>query len=86
MVPAQLMRLDAMPLSPSGKLDRRALPEPVWQTREHVEPETPLQQQIAAIWREVLGLPQIGLRDDFFALGGHSLLATQIISPHPPGL
>jgi amino acid adenylation domain-containing protein/non-ribosomal peptide synthase protein (TIGR01720 family) len=80
MVPAQLMRLDAMPLSPSGKLDRRALPEPVWQVREHVEPQTPLQQQVAAIWREVLGLPRIGLRDDFFALGGHSLLATQIIS------
>ncbi|WP_431700481.1 non-ribosomal peptide synthetase [Pseudomonas sp. BR20] len=80
MVPAQLMRLDAMPLSPSGKLDRRALPAPVWQTREHIEPETPLQQQIAAIWREVLGVPRIGLRDDFFALGGHSLLATQIIS------
>nr|WP_314561314.1 non-ribosomal peptide synthetase [uncultured Pseudomonas sp.] len=80
MVPALLMRLDAMPLSPSGKLDRRALPEPVWQTREHIEPETPLQQQIAAIWRDVLGLPKIGLRDDFFALGGHSLLATQIIS------
>ena len=80
MVPALLMRLDAMPLSPSGKLDRRALPIPVWQTREHIEPETPLQQQIAAIWREVLGLPRIGLRDDFFALGGHSLLATQIIS------
>ncbi|WP_323147480.1 non-ribosomal peptide synthetase [Pseudomonas marginalis] len=80
MVPAHLMRLDAMPLSPSGKLDRRALPAPVWQTREHIEPETPLQQQIAAIWREVLGVPKIGLRDDFFALGGHSLLATQIIS------
>ena len=80
MVPAQLMRLDAMPLSPSGKLDRRALPAPVWQTREHIEPETPLQQQIAAIWREVLSVPRIGLRDDFFALGGHSLLATQIIS------
>jgi len=80
MVPAQLVRLDAMPLSPSGKLDRRALPEPVWQVREHVEPETTLEQQIAGIWREVLGLPRIGLRDDFFALGGHSLLATQIIS------
>ncbi|WP_339539814.1 non-ribosomal peptide synthetase [Pseudomonas sp. RA_5y_Pfl1_P24] len=80
MVPALLMRLDAMPLSPSGKLDRRALPEPVWQTREHIEPETPLQQQIAAVWREVLGRPKIGLGDDFFALGGHSLLATQIIS------
>ena len=80
MVPALLMRLDAMPLSPSGKLDRRALPEPVWQTREHIEPHTPLQLQIAAIWREVLGLPRLGLGDDFFALGGHSLLATQIIS------
>ncbi|WP_367254171.1 non-ribosomal peptide synthetase [Pseudomonas sp. stari2] len=80
MVPAQLMRLDTMPLSPSGKLDRRALPEPQWQVREHVEPITELEQQIAAIWREVLGLKQVGLRDDFFALGGHSLLATQIIS------
>jgi amino acid adenylation domain-containing protein/non-ribosomal peptide synthase protein (TIGR01720 family) len=80
MVPAQLLRLDAMPLSPSGKLDRRALPEPQWQVREHVEPVTALEQQIAAIWREVLGQQRIGLRDDFFALGGHSLLATQIIS------
>ncbi|MBX8603063.1 non-ribosomal peptide synthetase [Pseudomonas cichorii] len=80
MVPAQLVRLDSMPLSPSGKLDRRALPEPVWQSREHVEPETELQKQVASIWREVLGVPRIGLRDDFFALGGHSLLATQIIS------
>ncbi|MCU1786941.1 non-ribosomal peptide synthetase [Pseudomonas sp. 13B_2.1_Bac1] len=80
MVPALLMRLDAMPLSPSGKLDRRALPAPVWQTREHIEPQTALQQQIAAIWREVLGVPRLGLRDDFFVLGGHSLLATQIIS------
>jgi amino acid adenylation domain-containing protein/non-ribosomal peptide synthase protein (TIGR01720 family) len=80
MVPAQLVRLEQMPLSPSGKLDRRALPEPQWQVREHVEPETELEQQIAGIWREVLGLAQIGLRDDFFALGGHSLLATQIIS------
>jgi len=80
MVPAQLLRLDAMPLSPSGKLDRRALPEPQWQVREHVEPVSVIEQQIAGIWREVLGLARIGLRDDFFALGGHSLLATQIIS------
>ncbi|TCV59961.1 non-ribosomal peptide synthetase [Pseudomonas fluorescens] len=80
MVPAQLLRLDAMPLSPSGKLDRRALPEPQWQVREHVEPVSALEQQVAGIWRDVLGLARIGLRDDFFALGGHSLLATQIIS------
>ena len=52
------MRLDEMPLSPSGKLDRRALPEPQWQVREHVEPVTELEQQIAGIWREVLGLAQ----------------------------
>jgi amino acid adenylation domain-containing protein/non-ribosomal peptide synthase protein (TIGR01720 family) len=80
MVPSQLVRLDSMPLSPSGKLDRRALPEPQWQSREHVEPHSATQQQIAAIWREVLGVPRIGLRDDFFELGGHSLLATRIIS------
>ncbi|VVQ05086.1 Linear gramicidin synthase subunit D [Pseudomonas fluorescens] len=80
MVPAQLLRLEQMPLGPSGKLDRRALPEPQWRVCEHVEPVTGLEQQIAAIWREVLGLAQVGLRDDFFALGGHSLLATQIIS------
>ncbi|WP_095143824.1 non-ribosomal peptide synthetase [Pseudomonas sp. Irchel s3b6] len=80
MVPAQLVRLGTMPLSPSGKVDRRALPQPQWQVREQIEPVTALEQQIAAIWREVLGQAQVGLRDDFFALGGHSLLATQIIS------
>ncbi|MBV6331430.1 pyoverdine non-ribosomal peptide synthase/polyketide synthase PvdL, partial [Pseudomonas aeruginosa] len=80
MVPAQLMRLAQMPLGPSGKLDTRALPEPVWQQREHVEPRTELQRRIAAIWSEVLGLPRVGLRDDFFELGGHSLLATRIVS------
>ncbi|WP_342622820.1 non-ribosomal peptide synthetase [Pseudomonas alkylphenolica] len=80
MVPALLMHLAQMPLGPSGKVERKALPEPLWTTREHIEPSTALQQQIAAIWREVLGLQQVGLQDDFFALGGHSLLATQIIS------
>ncbi|MFT0516998.1 non-ribosomal peptide synthetase [Pseudomonas faucium] len=80
MVPAQLIALAHMPLGPSGKVDRKALPAPVWQQREHVEPQSPLQQQVAAIWREVLNLPRIGLNDDFFALGGHSLLATQIVS------
>ncbi|AZL74910.1 non-ribosomal peptide synthetase [Pseudomonas oryziphila] len=80
MVPAQLIHLAQMPLGPSGKVDRKALPAPVWQQRDHVEPQTELQQQVAAIWREVLNLPQVGLHDDFFALGGHSLLATQIVS------
>ncbi|QBF25981.1 amino acid adenylation domain-containing protein [Pseudomonas tructae] len=80
MVPAQLIHLAQMPLGPSGKIERKALPEPQWQSREHLEPGTALQQQIAAIWREVLGSQRVGLQDDFFALGGHSLLATQIIS------
>ena len=80
MVPAQLIRLDSMPLGPSGKLDRAALPAPHWQLREHVPPQSPLQRQIAEIWCTVLGLERVGLQDDFFALGGHSLLATQIIS------
>ncbi|MBF8740921.1 non-ribosomal peptide synthetase [Pseudomonas guariconensis] len=80
MVPAQLVHLARMPLGPSGKVDRKALPAPVWQQRAHVEPQGALQQQVAAIWREVLKLPQVGMQDDFFALGGHSLLATQIVS------
>ncbi|MBJ9975343.1 non-ribosomal peptide synthetase [Pseudomonas sp. S75] len=80
LVPTQLIHVAQMPLGPSGKVDRRALPAPAWQQREHVEPATALQRQVAAIWREVLNLPQVGLHDDFFALGGHSLLATQIVS------
>ncbi|WP_313301522.1 non-ribosomal peptide synthetase [Pseudomonas sp.] len=80
MVPAQLISLAQMPLGPNGKLDRNALPAPVWQQRAHVAPQTALQHQVAGIWREVLGLNEIGLNDDFFALGGHSLLATQIVS------
>ncbi|MGC9741597.1 non-ribosomal peptide synthetase [Pseudomonas sp. P1B16] len=80
MVPAQLIALAHMPLGPSGKVDRKALPAPVWQQREHVAPQSALQQQVAAIWCEVLNLPRVGLQDDFFALGGHSLLATQIVS------
>lgn len=80
MVPSQLMRVDAMPLSPSGKLDRGALPQPRLTQREHVAPRSEEEQRIAAIWCEVLQLPRVGLNDDFFRLGGHSLLATQIVS------
>ncbi|MFV0278725.1 MAG: amino acid adenylation domain-containing protein, partial [Parahaliea sp.] len=80
MVPAQWIALDAMPLLPSGKLDYRRLPEPTWQQREYLAPVTALEQSLAAIWQEVLGLPRVGLADDFFELGGHSLLATQIVA------
>lgn len=82
MIPAAFVILDSLPLTPSGKLDRRALPAPTaaGRDREHIfrAPITPLQQQLAQIWSAVLGLEQPGLDDHFFQLGGHSLLAAQL--------
>ncbi|MDG1583390.1 non-ribosomal peptide synthetase [Pseudomonas sp. GOM6] len=80
MVPSILMRLDRMPLSPNGKLERRALPEPVWQARSYRAPYSELEIALAGIWQEVLELAQVGLDDNFFELGGHSLLATQAVA------
>ncbi|WP_236708720.1 condensation domain-containing protein, partial [Pseudomonas sp. Root569] len=82
MVPAQLIFLDQLPLSPNGKLDRKALPKPDASLlqKAYVAPQSPLEQRIAAIWQDVLKLERVGLNDDFFELGGHSLLATQVIS------
>ncbi|MGY2192347.1 amino acid adenylation domain-containing protein [Pseudomonas pergaminensis] len=81
MVPAQWMVLEQMPLSPNGKLDRKALPktDASLQAREYVAPNSELEQQIAAIWAEVLDVERVGLHDNFFELGGHSLLATQVV-------
>ncbi|BBH46995.1 hypothetical protein KU43P_34720 [Pseudomonas sp. KU43P] len=80
MVPSQVLVLAQMPLTPNGKLDRKALPAPDWQARQHVEPATALERQLAAIWCEVLGLERVGSTDDFFELGGHSLLLTRLVS------
>ncbi len=84
MVPGAFVFLEAMPLTPNGKIDRRALPalDSSLQEREDnfVAPRTPTEELLAAIWAEVLGLQQVGIHDNFFELGGHSLLATQIIS------
>ncbi|WP_426220365.1 non-ribosomal peptide synthase/polyketide synthase [Pseudomonas sp. DWRC2-2] len=82
MVPAHLVFLDSLPLTPNGKLDRKALPavDAALLSKGHVAPVTPREQQVAAIWAEVLDLPQVGLDDHFFELGGHSLLATRIVS------
>ena len=81
MVPARFVELDALPLTPSGKIDRRALPDPAEVERvvEFVAPRTPLEEKLAGIWGELLGIERVGVHDDFFALGGHSLLATQAV-------
>ncbi|MFD2837141.1 phosphopantetheine-binding protein [Azotobacter vinelandii] len=82
MVPAHLVFLERLPLTPNGKLDRKALPRPDASLlqQQYVEPQTELEQRIAAIWAEVLKVERVGLTDNFFELGGHSLLATQAIS------
>ncbi|WP_283137196.1 non-ribosomal peptide synthetase [Rhizohabitans arisaemae] len=80
MVPGVFVTLEAFPLTPNGKLDRAALPEPEVQREAaevYTEPSTPAEIMIAAIWREVLRVPQVGVDDDFFQLGGHSLMAIQ---------
>ncbi|WNV87780.1 non-ribosomal peptide synthetase [Umezawaea sp. Da 62-37] len=73
MVPPRVLTLDAFPLSPNGKLDRRALPEPTVETTGHVEPGTPVEIELARIWAEVLGYERIGAHDNFFASGGNSI-------------
>ncbi|WP_431963938.1 AMP-binding enzyme [Nocardia sp. bgisy134] len=79
MVPAAVVVLDQVPLTPVGKLDRRALPEPVFQQAVFRAPSTPLEEAVAAVFGEVLGAERIGLDDDLFSLGGTSLLATQVV-------
>ena len=80
MVPTRFVALDALPLGPSGKVDRRALPEPTdAPAAEYVAPQTPLEKALAGIWQELLDVERVGVHDDFFALGGHSLLATQAV-------
>ncbi|MBJ8348036.1 amino acid adenylation domain-containing protein, partial [Antrihabitans sp. YC2-6] len=80
MVPSALVVLNELPLNPSGKLDRRALPSPVFEVREFRAPTTPIEEIVAEIFREVLGVARVGLDDDFFRLGGNSLIATQVSS------
>ncbi len=79
MVPDVLMVLDVLPVSPSGKLDRRALPDPLLVTREFRAPTNPVEETVARVFAEVLGLERVGLDDDFFALGGNSLVAAQVM-------
>jgi amino acid adenylation domain-containing protein len=84
MVPSSFVILEDLPLTPSGKVDRQALPEPEGGRPElesaFVAPRTPVEGVLAAIWAETLGVARVGVHDNFFELGGHSLLAVQLLS------
>jgi amino acid adenylation domain-containing protein len=82
MVPAAYVRLEAMPLTPNGKIDRKALPSPdvnAYTFRRYEEPQGEMEHLLSAIWAEVLKQDRVGRHDHFFELGGHSLLAMQVI-------
>jgi acyl carrier protein len=84
MVPSAFVYLEEMPLTSNGKTDRHALPAPDFSRAEmdqnYVAARTPVEELLLGVWREILGVEQVGIEDDFFALGGHSLLATQLMS------
>jgi amino acid adenylation domain-containing protein len=82
MVPAAFMMLDALPLNPNGKLDRKALPAADFGAvaDEYVAPRTPMEEMLAGIWAEMLGIGRVGIHDNFFSVGGHSLLAIRLVA------
>ncbi|MGH7412374.1 MAG: amino acid adenylation domain-containing protein, partial [Candidatus Methylomirabilis sp.] len=84
MIPSAFVFVDSLPLTSTGKVDRRALPAPDRTTGDRgtafVAPRTEIQKELARIWEEVLGVERVGVKDSFFELGGHSLLATQVFS------
>jgi amino acid adenylation domain-containing protein len=80
MVPAAVVALPELPLTPHGKVDRERLPAPVLHGDEPVAPRTPLEAALVELWRDVLGRARVGVEDNFFELGGHSLSATELMS------
>ncbi|MEO1446011.1 MAG: amino acid adenylation domain-containing protein, partial [Cyanobacteria bacterium J06635_11] len=84
MIPSVFVCLEAFPLTPNGKLNRRALPAPqmtnIQKSSAYVAPRTLIEQQLADIWKDILGLNQVGVHDNFFELGGHSFLAAQVVA------
>ncbi|MCP9268403.1 amino acid adenylation domain-containing protein, partial [Xenorhabdus sp. XENO-1] len=79
MVPSSLTRIESVPLTLNGKLDRRALPVPVWVSRDgYVAPRNALETRLCAVWQDVLGLEQVGIEDNFFRIGGNSLIAIKL--------
>ncbi|WP_047686352.1 phosphopantetheine-binding protein, partial [Xenorhabdus sp. NBAII XenSa04] len=81
MVPASFTRIESIPLTLNGKLDRRALPEPNWGSRDgYIAPRNALETQLCTIWQEVLGLAQVGIEDNFFRIGGDSIVSIRLVS------
>ncbi|HEY0806049.1 MAG TPA: amino acid adenylation domain-containing protein, partial [Pseudonocardiaceae bacterium] len=80
MVPSVFQTLEALPLNPNGKVDRKALPAPMWQAEGLVPPRTETEATLAAIWAELLGVERVGVTDDFFERGGDSILSIQVAS------
>lgn len=82
MIPSVFIHMDRFPLSNNGKLDRKALPEPMFTSAEenYVPPRTPLEEQLCSIWQDVFKIEKIGIRDNFFQLGGDSILSIRIVS------
>ncbi|WIX90410.1 non-ribosomal peptide synthetase [Amycolatopsis sp. DG1A-15b] len=80
LVPSAFVTLPSLPMTPSGKLDRRALPPPDYAAKEYIAPSTPTEDALARIWAEVLGVERVGVTDNFFALGGDSILSIQVVA------
>ena len=80
MVPAQIIRMVALPLNPNGKIDRKALPDPDFKGREFVAPRNAVERALATIWQQVLELETVGVTDNFFELGGDSLRILKVLS------